>query len=121
MPPRARSRATAEVATEPRSNSVQSLARAFNLLERLADAGGEASLSELALACGLPIATTHRLTQTLAGLGYVRQGSTRRYTLGSRLIRLGEAAKGQFGSLAQPVLAELVETMGETANMAVLE
>ncbi|HVW42256.1 MAG TPA: IclR family transcriptional regulator [Amycolatopsis sp.] len=104
-----------------RDGSVQSLRRAFELLERLADTGGEASLSELAAGSGLPMPTIHRLIRTLVALGYVRQNTNRRYALGARLIRLGENASMQFGSWARPLLAELVEEVGETANLAVLE
>ncbi|MCE7007755.1 IclR family transcriptional regulator [Kibdelosporangium philippinense] len=106
----------------PGSNGgVQSLQRAFDLLEGLADAGGEASLSELATTSGLPMPTIHRLIRTLVTLGYVRQHPNRRYALGSRLIRLGENAGRQFGTWARPLLAELVDEVGETANLAVLE
>ncbi|WP_447003833.1 IclR family transcriptional regulator [Saccharothrix isguenensis] len=103
------------------TGGVQSLQRAFGLLERLADAGGEASLSELAATSGLPLPTIHRLIRTLVTLGYVRQNSNRRYTLGSRLIRLGESASRQFGTWARPFLAQLVDQVGETANLAVLD
>lgn len=103
------------------TGGVQSLQRAFDLLERLADAGGEASLSELAATSGLPLPTIHRLIRTLVALGYVRQNSNRRYTLGSRLIRLGETASRQFGTWARPFLAQLVDRAGETANLAVLD
>jgi IclR family acetate operon transcriptional repressor len=103
------------------NGGVQSLQRAFDLLEGLADAGGEASLSELATSSGLPMPTIHRLIRTLVTLGYVRQHPNRRYALGSRLIRLGENAGRQFGTLARPLLAELVDEVGETANLAVLE
>ncbi|GAB2784231.1 IclR family transcriptional regulator [Amycolatopsis magusensis] len=100
---------------------MQSLERAFELLERLADAGGEASLSELATLSGLPMPTIHRLIRTLLDLGYVRQHTNRRYALGARLIRLGEHAGVQFGTSTRPLLAELVEETGETANLAILE
>ncbi|WP_039739286.1 IclR family transcriptional regulator [Saccharomonospora halophila] len=103
------------------SGGVQSLERAFELLERIADAGGETSLSELATSSGLPMPTIHRLVRTLVSLGYVRQNTNRRYALGARLIRLGENASLQFGTWARPLLAELVEEVGETANLAVLE
>ncbi|MFD0202518.1 MULTISPECIES: IclR family transcriptional regulator [Saccharothrix] len=103
------------------TGGVQSLQRAFDLLERLADAGGEASLSELAATSGLPLPTIHRLIRTLVTLGYVRQNSNRRYTLGSRLIRLGETASRQFGTWARPLLAQLVDQVEETANLAVLD
>lgn len=104
-----------------RDGSVQSLRRAFELLELLADTGGEASLSELATGSGLPMPTIHRLIRTLVALGYVRQNTNRRYALGARLIRLGENATMQFGTWARPLLAELVDEVGETANLAVLE
>ena len=96
------------------NGGVQSLQRAFELLERLADTGGEASLSELAASSGLPMPTIHRLIRTLVTLGYVRQNTNRRYALGARLIRLGENASLQFGTWARPLLAELVDEVGET-------
>ncbi|WP_253830682.1 IclR family transcriptional regulator [Prauserella aidingensis] len=112
---------TAEGAVVAASGGVQSLDRAFELLERLADAGGEASLSELSTSSGLPMPTIHRLIRTLVASGYVRQNANRRYALGARLIRLGEQASLQFGTWARPLLAELVDEVGETANLAVLE
>ncbi|CAM5428085.1 hypothetical protein SALBM311S_06962 [Streptomyces alboniger] len=47
------------------SGGVQSLERAFDLLERMADAGGEVGLSELSASSGLPLPTIHRLMRTL--------------------------------------------------------
>ncbi|MCZ2525602.1 IclR family transcriptional regulator [Streptomyces sp. NPDC059506] len=104
-----------------RPGGVQSLERAFDLLERTADAGGEVGLSELAASSGLPLPTIHRLMSTLVDRGYVRRQPNRRYALGPRLIRLGESASRLLGAWARPHLAELVEATGETANMAVLD
>lgn len=103
------------------SGGVQSLERAFDLLERMADAGGEVGLSELSASSGLPLPTIHRLMRTLVSCGGVRQQPNRRYALGPRLIRLGESASRLLGSWARPFLAELVEATGETANMALLD
>lgn len=111
----------AERAASERTGGVQSVERAFQLLEALTDAGGVAALSELSAASGLPMPTIHRLIRTLVQQGYVRQDTTRRYTLGPRLIRLGETAGRLLGSWARPYLAELMEATGETANLAVLE
>nr|WP_241266302.1 IclR family transcriptional regulator [Streptomyces boncukensis] len=97
------------------------MARAFDLLERMADAGGEVGLSELSGTSGLPLPTIHRLMRTLVSCGYVRQQPNRRYALGPRLIRLGESASRLLGSWARPYLARLVEETGETANMALLD
>ncbi|WP_059011268.1 IclR family transcriptional regulator [Streptomyces specialis] len=100
---------------------VQSLERAFALLEQMADAGGETGLSELAASSGLPLPTIHRLMRTLVACGYVRQQPNRRYALGPRLIRLGESAARPLATWARPHLARLVEETGETANMALLD
>jgi len=104
-----------------RTGGVQSLERAFDLLERMADTGGEVGLSELSTSSGLPLPTIHRLMRTLVDCGYVRQQPNRRYALGPRLIRLGESASRLLGTWARPFLAELVEATGETANMALLD
>ena len=104
-----------------RTPGVQSVERVFELLELITDAGGSATLSELAATAALPLPTIHRLLRTLVGLGYARQLPNRRYSLGPRLIRLGEGATAQLGALAMPVLKNLVDELGETANMAVLD
>nr|WP_285757884.1 IclR family transcriptional regulator [Nocardiopsis ansamitocini] len=104
-----------------RTGGVQSLDRAFTLLEIMADAGGEISLSQLAESSGLPLPTIHRIIRTLVGNGYVRQLPSRRYALGPRLIGLGESASRMLGTWARPHLAQLVEELGETANLAMLD
>jgi IclR family acetate operon transcriptional repressor len=107
---------------EARSTSgVRSLERAFELLEHLADADGRLALTELAALSGLPMPTIYRLMRTLVNRGYVRQEPSKRYALGPRLIHLGETAERLLGSWARPSLAGLVDEVGETANMAVLE
>jgi IclR family acetate operon transcriptional repressor len=103
------------------TEAVRSLERAFELLEHLADAGGEMALSELTEVSGLPMPTIYRLMRTLVNRGYVRQEPSKRYALGPRLIRLGDGASRLLGTWARPVLTELVDAVGETANMAVLE
>jgi len=105
----------------PERGSVQSLSRAFDLLELLADAGGAMTISDLATASGLPLPTIHRLMRSLVEGGYVRQDPSRRYALGPRLIRLGEVAGSSLGSWVKPYLSELVQQIGETANLAMLE
>ncbi|MFC7341769.1 IclR family transcriptional regulator [Saccharopolyspora griseoalba] len=100
---------------------VQSVERTFELLELMADSGGEVALSDLAEKSGLPLPTIHRIIRTLVNNGYARQQPSRRYALGPRLIRLGETASRALGSWARPYLAELTEVTGESANMAVLD
>jgi IclR family acetate operon transcriptional repressor len=100
---------------------VQSLERAFLLLELMAEDGGEVALSRLAVDSGLPLSTIHRLVRTLVTRGYVRQLPSRRYVLGPRLIHLGESSSRTLGTWARPHLSDLVDAIGETANLAMLD
>ena len=100
---------------------VQSVDRVFGLLEHLADGDGSLTLSELAARSALPMPTIHRLIRFLVSQGYVRQDPAKRYTIGPRMIWLGEAASRMLGSWATPVLTRLVDEFGETTNMAMLE
>jgi IclR family transcriptional regulator, acetate operon repressor len=103
------------------AGGVQSIERAFDLLELLADAGGTLGLTELSTISRLPLPTIHRLMRTLVNRGYARQEPSRRYSLGSRLIRLGDTSSRLLGAWLQPHLAELVALTNETANLAMLD
>jgi IclR family transcriptional regulator, acetate operon repressor len=104
---------------EPRG-VVQSVSRAFDVLETLA-AHGPLSLSRLATESGLPLSTVHRLVGSLGELGYVRVGADKRYVLAPRLIHLGERSARMLSRWAVPHLAPLVDELGETANLAMLD
>ena len=84
---------------------VQSLERAFGLLEVIAAHRGAMSLSELATSSGLPPPTLHRLARTLVDLGYLRQEPSRRYALGPRLFLLAESSAMMLNAVALPHLA----------------
>jgi IclR family acetate operon transcriptional repressor len=108
--------------SQPRSNGgVQSLSRAFAILEAMADAGGEIGLSQLAAEAQLPPATIHRLVRTLVDLGYVRQEPSRHYSLGPRLMRLVDTTTKRLATLAHPYMSEVVATLGESVSLAVLD
>lgn len=112
---------TTENLPKPRTGGVQSIERAFGLLETMADSGGMMGLSQLATASGLPLPTIHRLVRTLVDLGYLRQEPSRQYVLGPRLIRLGESSSHMLSIWARPHLAALVDELGESANLAMLD
>lgn len=102
--------------------AVQSVGRVLDLLEALAGEDTGIGVTRLGHATGLPYATIHRLLATLRERGYVAQDAdSRRYTLGPRLIWLGEAAESLYGVWVRPYLSQLVELTGESANMAILE
>lgn len=104
-----------------RPGGVQSIARAFGLLETIADHDGMMGLSQLATESGLPLPTIHRLVRTLVDLGYLRQEPSRQYVLGPRLIRLGESSSQVLSYWARPHLSRLVDELGESANLAMLD
>jgi IclR family transcriptional regulator, acetate operon repressor len=103
------------------SGGIRSVERAFALLEAMAAGEGSVGVTRLAEATGLPLPTIHRLLRTLVDLGYVRQERSREYLLGPRLIRLGERSSLALGTWARPHLARLVDELGESANLAMLD
>ncbi len=102
------------------SGGVQSLHRALQLVEVVAQHGGQLAIREIAEATGLPQPTVHRLLRTLVERGYMRQLPDRRYALGFRLVPLGVAASRLVGVGVEQVLSDLVRELGETANLAIL-
>jgi len=87
----------------------------------MADAGGVIGLSQLAAEAKLPLATIHRLVRTLVDLGYVRQEPSRQYSLGPRLMRLAESSTKLVGTIASPYMSTVVDALGESVNLAVLD
>jgi len=92
----------------------------LDLLEVLEARGGQLAIGEIATQTGLPLPTIHRLLATLVERGYVRRLNNRSYALGFRLMPLGLGANALVGVDARPVLADLVASLSENANLAVL-
>src|ERR1700754_4744794 len=107
--------------TSSRTGGVQSIGRAFMLLGTGGDNGGVMGLARRADVTGLPLPTIHRLVRTLVDLGYLRQEPSRQYAVGPKLIRLGESSSHMLSVWARPHLAHLVDELGESANMAMLD
>ena len=105
-------------------DSVQSLERAFDLLEALA-AGGELGVTELANRTGLVPSTAHRLLHTLTKRGYVTQSpETGRYLLGYKVVEVAsglEHRRERLRAVARPHLEGIQRATGETVNLVVLE
>ncbi len=106
------------------SSGVQSLARGLALLERLAEADGGMSLTEIAQRTELAPSTAHRLLNTLADAGFVYQsGDTGLWYIGLKTYRVGASflANRDFIGESHAYLRRLMEAGGETANLSVLE
>ena len=103
------------------AGGVQSIKRAMHVLEAVARNEAGIGLSRIAAETGLPLPTIHRLVRTLVDLGYLRQEPSRAYALGPRLLLLTESSSAMLNSIARPHLSELVDSLGETANLAMLD
>lgn len=103
------------------SGVVQSVARAFTIIETLAQAQGDLGISELAENANLPLPTVHRILKTLIAFGYVHQTPHRRYALGVRLIPLSRYAGGAFGVALRPIIARYVDELDESISVAMVD
>jgi len=106
----------------PDSSPSSSIAKAFELLEHLAEAGRALSLQEVVASVRLPKPTACRLLRTLHDLGYVsRPAGGRNYLVGPRTARLAASdPHAAIKSAAFPHLKALHETFNEATNLAVL-
>jgi DNA-binding IclR family transcriptional regulator len=104
-----------------RISEVGVLDKAAHLLDALAQPNGPFSLVQLAASTGLHRATAHRLLRSLEIHGLARIDDATRWSLGPRLVHLGQrAAVGlPLHNLAMPALAQLRDTTGESAQLYV--
>jgi IclR family acetate operon transcriptional repressor len=104
-------------------HTIQSVDRALFLLETIAEAGGEATLTELATRTGLNISTCHHLLATLIKRGFVAKVPGRRlYALGARILYLGHAClQVDLPRRAQPYMEAINRATGETVHLAALQ
>jgi IclR family KDG regulon transcriptional repressor len=105
----------------PRGRTVQSLERAFSILEAIAGSAQPMSLADLSRATGLHTSTAFHLIKTLILLGYVVQDEAKRYRIGPRLFMQAAGAFNEIElvNLAMPHLQRLAVETGETTHLAV--
>ena len=109
--------------TKSDRHSIQSVDRALLLLETIAEAGGEATLTDLSNRTGLNISTCHHLLATLIQRGFAAKVPGRRlYALGARILYLGHAClQVDLPRRAQPYLENINRITGETVHLAGLQ
>jgi IclR family KDG regulon transcriptional repressor len=111
-----------DVEEQNQRGGIQSLVRAFAILEEVARSRDGISLADLSKRVGLHNSTTFHLAKTMATLGYIRQSrDTKRYRVGRSLFALAAGAfdEAEMVSLATPVLESLSQASGECAHLAV--
>jgi IclR family transcriptional regulator, KDG regulon repressor len=101
---------------------VQSLGRAFAILEEVARHREGIGLADLSKQVGLHNSTTFHLAKTLVSLGYVRQEKeSKRYRVGRPLFALAASCLDEIEmvNVATPILEDLSRQTGESSHFAV--
>ena len=108
-------------AEERQRVGVQSLGRAFGILEEVARHREGIPLAELSKRVGLHNSTTFHLVRTMVSLGYIRQEKDKRYRVGRPLFALAASSLDEIEmvNLATPILEELSRETGESGHFAV--
>lgn len=110
-----------EAEDRSRGGGVQSIGRAFSILEEVARNREGIGLAELSKRVGLHNSTTFHLVKTMVSLGYIRQiKDSKRYRIGRPLFALAASALDEMEmvSMATPVLEELARETGESSHFA---
>ena len=106
------------------AKSNQSLEKALQIIEFMADYRKPARLQDIAEALDYPASTVIRYLATLSACRYVKQNrETQRYSLTFKLSKLGNMVSAQHNirDLVKPYLRVLVDRVGESACLAIEE
>ncbi len=100
-----------------------SLHRGLAVLRCFTPTKPDLGITEIAEGLGIGLSMTHRYVVTLAALGYLERGASRKYRLGLRVTDLGMAALNSTGlrEHAHPYLEALRQRTSCTASLAVLD
>jgi DNA-binding IclR family transcriptional regulator len=109
--------------SEKQDHNVQSLDRAFAILESLASEQEGLGVTEIGTRVDLHKSTVHRLLSTMLEKGYVDKKDNGAYHIGLKLI---EVVSVYLNSLelqteARPYIAQISTDLGLTAHLGVLE
>lgn len=106
------------------AKSNQSLEKALQIIEYMADYRKPARLQDIAQALSFPASTVIRYLATLVACQYAKQDAeTLRYSLTLKLSRIGSLVSAQYNirDLVRRHLTDLVEKTGESACLAIEE
>lgn len=109
---------------ETPKKTIASVEKAVEVLRLVARTPDGLGVTELSRALGGGVSATYHLASTLRACGMLEQDKhTKKFRIGFGLLHLASQAKEQnlLGTLAQPVLDELRDTLGETTSLAVLD
>ena len=105
------------------ANSSAAALRAVAIMETVARASRPLALSDIAASCGLPAPTAFRILSLLESAGLIQREPTgKTYGIGHRLARLGldVMSNNDPRGLRRAILRRVVDDIGETCNLAML-
>jgi len=100
------------------------LEKALSILEIIGNNSNPLTINQLSKLSGTPLSSLYRIINTLTEAGFVSKDTvTRTYSLGLKLLYLGNQVKHQLPlvKIVKPFLEELTEKTGETSNLVVEE
>jgi DNA-binding IclR family transcriptional regulator len=101
---------------------IQSVDRAFKILELFTGSISEIGITEISSYMGLSKSTIHGLVQTLLVAGYLEQNvENKKYRLGIKLFQLGCLVKDRIDlrEIAKPFLRQLADTFEMTIHLGI--
>jgi DNA-binding IclR family transcriptional regulator len=102
-------------------SSIQVFDRMMSLLDAMAESSEPSSLKVLAKSTELHPSTAHRILAALTASGMVSRDENGAYSLGIRLLELGNLVKSRISirEVALPFMQKLHEELGESVNLGV--
>lgn len=111
-----------DAAAPKERGGIQSIERAFAILEQVARHRDGITLAELCKSVGLHSSTTFHLVRTMAQLGYANQDAeTKKYRIGRKIFTLAVGAldEKELAKRAAAMLERLTERTGEGSHFAI--
>ncbi|MFZ5945330.1 MAG: IclR family transcriptional regulator [Bacillota bacterium] len=108
---------------EKPQGQIQSLDRAFTLIDIIANANEPLSLKTITNMANLPKPTVYRMLSSLETWGYLEQDQNNYYKLGTKFLLLGSKVHEslEIQKIARPFLQELNNETNETVFLGVLD
>ncbi|GAB6179817.1 IclR family transcriptional regulator [Desulfotomaculum defluvii] len=106
------------------TSQIRSIAKALTIIDILTSSQEGLPLAKIASKSGNAKSTVHGLLSTLRDFGYIEQCPfTGNYKLGMRLFEIGSIVANSWDvrSVAAPYLQQLVNRIGETVHLVVLD
>lgn len=102
--------------------AVKSAERVLQIFELLEGSPSGMTNKEISETLGFAPSSTLGILQTMLEHGFLMMDEGKRYSLGGKLVKLGDIAASRFdiGKIAGPHLRYLMNTLGETCFLAVL-